>query len=63
MGMVDISEKPAVRREAEAAGRISLSSETIDVIRSGRIKKGDTLFAAEIAAMNAAKQSPLIIHH
>jgi cyclic pyranopterin phosphate synthase len=63
MGMVDITEKPIVRREAEAEGKISLSSNTIDVIRAGKIKKGDPLLVAEIAAMNAAKQTHLMIPH
>jgi cyclic pyranopterin phosphate synthase len=63
MGMVDITEKPIVRREAEAEGRITLSSDTVNVIRAGKIKKGDPLLVAEVAAMNAAKQTHLIIPH
>lgn len=63
MGMVDVSEKPIVHRLAEAAGKIFLSSETIGRIRDGQIKKGDPLQAAEIAAMNGAKQTHLLIPH
>ena len=63
MGMVDVSEKPIIHRLAEAAGRIFLSPETIGTIREGKIKKGDPLLSAEIAAMNAAKQTYLLIPH
>ncbi len=63
MGMVDITEKPVVRREAEATGTIVLSPDTIQRIENGQIKKGDPLQAAEIAAMNAAKQTHILIPH
>ncbi len=63
MGMVDITEKPVVRREAEAAGKIVLSSGTVLKIKKGQVKKGDPLLVAEIAAMNAAKQTHLLIPH
>lgn len=63
MGMVDVTEKPVVMREAEAAGRISLSQRTIQEIKARKIKKGDPLQVAEVAAMNAAKQTHLLIPH
>jgi cyclic pyranopterin phosphate synthase len=63
MGMVDITEKPIIHRQAEAAGRILLSPKTIAEIKAGRIKKGDPLQVAEVAAMNAAKQTHLLIPH
>ena len=63
MGMVDVTEKPVIRRQAEAAGEIFLSPETIEEIRGQRIKKGDPLIVAEVAAMNAAKQTHLLIPH
>lgn len=63
MGMVDVTEKPIVLRQAEAAGKILLSSKTIEEIKAGRIKKGDPLLVAEVAAMNAAKQTHLLIPH
>ena len=63
MGMVDITEKPVVRRQAEAAGSIILSRGTIEEIKAGRIKKGDPLVVAEVAGMNAAKQTHLLIPH
>jgi len=63
MGMVDVTEKPVVRRKAEAAGKILLSQKAIEEIKAGRIKKGDPLQVAEVAAMNAAKQTHLLIPH
>jgi cyclic pyranopterin phosphate synthase len=63
MGMVDVTEKPVIRREAEARGKIFLFPDTIKKINGGQIKKGDPLQAAEIAAMNAAKQTHLLIPH
>lgn len=61
--MVDVTEKPIVRRRAEAAGRIYLSQKTIEEIKAGRTKKGDPLLIAEVAGMNAAKQTHLLIPH
>jgi cyclic pyranopterin phosphate synthase len=63
MGMIDITEKPIVRRMAEASGKILLSSKSIEEIRAGTVKKGDPLQVAELAAMNAAKQTHLLIPH
>ena len=63
MGMVDITGKNVVLREAVASGRIFLSPETIEKIREKTIKKGDPLVVAEIAAMKAAKETYLLIPH
>ena len=63
MGMVDVSEKPVIQRKAEASGRIVISPDTTKRIRKGEIKKGDPLLVAEIAAMNAAKQTHILIPH
>jgi len=63
MGMVDITEKPVVKRQAEAEGKIRLSPDTVSKIKKGEIKKGDPFLIAEVAAMNAAKQTHLLIPH
>lgn len=63
MGMVDVTEKPIVKRGAEAEGKIRLSPDTIAKIKKGEIRKGDPLLIAEVAAMNAAKQTHLLIPH
>jgi cyclic pyranopterin monophosphate synthase len=63
MGMIDVTEKPVVRRRAEAAGKIYLSKKTIGVINSGQVRKGNPLPVAEVAGMSAAKQTHLLIPH
>lgn len=63
MGMVDVARKPVVVRRAEAAGRIFLSQGTIEQIKAGAVRKGDPFLVAEVAAMNAAKQTHLLIPH
>lgn len=63
MGMIDITGKKVLLREAVASGRIKLLPETIKKIRGNQIKKGDPLLVAEIAAMKAAKETYLLIPH
>ena len=59
--MIDVSGKEVVHREAGATGRINLRGNTIEKIRSGEIKKGDPLPAAEIACILAVKKTPDIL--
>ena len=63
MGMTDVTEKPVIRRQAEAAGKIFLSPDTVRKIDQGQVRKGAPLMVAEIAAMNATKQTHLLIPH
>lgn len=60
-GMVDITDKPPVRRTAIASGLIKLRRGTIEAIASGRVSKGDVLTTARIAAINAVKETPRLI--
>jgi cyclic pyranopterin phosphate synthase len=59
--MVDVSEKPATERLAVAEGRVIMSKETLDLIRSGNAKKGDVLATARIAGIMAAKRTSELI--
>ncbi|MBL9183625.1 MAG: cyclic pyranopterin monophosphate synthase MoaC [Verrucomicrobiaceae bacterium] len=59
--MVDVSSKPAVRREAVAAGRIVMHADTVKLIRENGFKKGDVLCVARIAAIQAAKHTQHLI--
>jgi cyclic pyranopterin phosphate synthase len=59
--MVDIGEKPVQQRIAIAAGHIALKAETVTLIRENQMKKGDVLTVAQIAGINAAKQTGLLI--
>jgi cyclic pyranopterin phosphate synthase len=59
--MVDVGHKPQQRRTAGAAGTIFLEAETIKLIRNNEIKKGDVLTVAQIAGIQAAKQTAALI--
>ena len=59
--MVDVSDKPVVKRIAKAEGKIWLQSKTIEKIRLGSIEKGDVFSAANIAGILAAKKTPELI--
>ncbi|MEM2104102.1 MAG: cyclic pyranopterin monophosphate synthase MoaC [Candidatus Bathyarchaeia archaeon] len=61
MAMVDVTEKPKVLREATAAGRIRLKPETINLIRNGKVEKGDPVYTAKVAGTLAAKQTSILI--
>lgn len=58
---VDISRKPVVYREAIATGRIMLRRKTIDLIRKGRLEKGDAVSLAAVAAISGAKQTSNLV--
>ena len=60
-GMVDITEKPPVFRKAAACGSIRLKEATVDAIRSGKVKKGDVISTARLAAILAVKDTPRLI--
>jgi cyclic pyranopterin phosphate synthase len=55
--MVDVSGKEEIFREATAKGTIKLKPETVDLIRDGKIAKGDPLYTAKIAGVLAAKKT------
>jgi len=59
--MVDVGNKPNQQRIALATGFISLSPQTIHLIRDNQMKKGDVLTVAEIAGIMAAKQTSSLI--
>ncbi len=59
--MVDVSKKIPQLRIAKASGFISLKESTIALIRENQIKKGDVLSLAEIAGIQAGKQTPFLI--
>jgi cyclic pyranopterin phosphate synthase len=61
MTMIDISDKPEILREATASGIIRLKPETIQLIKKGKIAKGDPLYTAKIAAILAAKRTSSLI--
>ena len=59
--MVDVSEKFETSRTAVAAGRVLMNRETFELVKSGGMKKGDVISAAQIAGIMAAKRTPDLI--
>jgi cyclic pyranopterin phosphate synthase len=59
--MIDITSKPVSYREATATGFIKLKPETIHRIKNKLVEKGDVLTASTIAAINAVKNTPLLL--
>ena len=59
--MVNVGEKAESHRVAVASGRIDMTPETFELIRSGGAKKGDVLGIARVAAIQGAKRTPDII--
>jgi cyclic pyranopterin phosphate synthase len=61
MSMVDVTAKPEVYREAKAKGTIKLKSETLQLIREGKVEKGDPFEVAKVAGILAAKNTSTLI--
>lgn len=59
--MVDVSKKPEVFRQATARGTIKLKAGTVQLIRKGKIEKGDVFTLAKTAGILAAKKTSEII--
>ena len=59
--MVDVGDKDATRREARAEAWVSVSPETIELISSQSLPKGDVFATARIAGIAAAKKTPDLI--
>ena len=59
--MVDVGGKPDTRRVAVAKGEVHLSADTLALIASGNIPKGDVFAVARIAGILAAKKTSDLI--
>src|SRR5262249_50052577 len=59
--MVDIGDKPITARAAVAGGAVRMQRETLELIRSGKIAKGEVLAVARLAGIMAAKRTPDLI--
>jgi len=55
--MVDVGEKPVTRREAIARGHVRMAPATLEAIVGGKLKKGESIAAARIAGIMAAKRT------
>lgn len=59
--MVDVADKVDQKRTAKAQGFISLSPNTIQLIKENKNKKGDVLTIAEIAGIQGGKKCSELI--
>jgi cyclic pyranopterin phosphate synthase len=59
--MVDISGKPDTARVAIARGEVVMRPDTLELIKSGSMRKGDVLSVAQIAGVMAAKRTADLI--
>ena len=59
--MVNVSEKDETRRVAVAGGRVNMSQDTLNTVKSGGLKKGDVLSVAQLAGIMGAKQTAHLI--
>ena len=59
--MIDVGSKEPTRRVAIAKGSVVMSSETLDLIRSNDVEKGDVLGVARVAGVMAAKSTAQLI--
>ena len=59
--MVDVSDKGETERTATAKGSIEMRPETMALIESGGVKKGDVLSIAQLAGIMGAKRTPDLI--
>jgi cyclic pyranopterin phosphate synthase len=59
--MVDVSEKEVTSRIALARGTIHMRPETLELIRHGKVEKGDVFSVARVAGIMAAKKTSELI--
>jgi len=55
--MVDVTAKRETPREAVAAGTVRMQPETLALIQSGGVAKGDVIAVAQVAGVMAAKRT------
>ncbi len=59
--MVDVGEKPITRRVAVAEAIVSMQPETLELIQSGSVGKGDVFEVARLAGILASKRTSELI--
>ncbi|MGC9153703.1 MAG: cyclic pyranopterin monophosphate synthase MoaC [Vulcanisaeta sp.] len=55
--MFDVTTEPTYYGEASARGFIKLKEDTVELIRQGKVEKGDVITVAKAAAIMAAKKT------
>ncbi len=59
--MVDVGAKPPVARRAVAEGFLCAAPQTLDLLESGLLPKGEALAAARVAGIMGAKRCPDLV--
>ena len=59
--MVDVGDKPPLRREAVAEGFLIAEASTLDQLEAGTLPKGEAMAVARIAGIQAAKRCDELI--
>ncbi len=59
--MVDVTQKAETERQAVAKAKIKMKPATLELIRRGKLAKGDVLTVAQTAGIMAAKETPRLI--
>ncbi len=59
--MVDVSGKSVTQREAVARGEITMNRDTFNLVKAGRMAKGDVLAVAQVAAIMGVKETSRLI--
>lgn len=59
--MVDVGGKPVTKRQAVARGKVLMQAATLNLLRKGKLPKGDVLAAARVAGIMAAKETYRLI--
>ncbi|WP_305515321.1 cyclic pyranopterin monophosphate synthase MoaC [Methanobrevibacter sp. V14] len=59
--MVEVGAKPDQKRRAVASGSILLNKNTVDLIQNEEIKKGNVLTTAQVAGIQAVKNTSSMI--
>ena len=59
--MIDVTQKKETERQAVARGKVQMKPATLDLIRKGKLEKGDVLAAARTAGILAAKETHRLI--
>ena len=59
--MVDVGGKPVTKRQAAARGKVLMQAATLNLLKKGKLPKGDVLAAARVAGIMAAKETYRLI--
>jgi len=59
--MIDVTRKKETKRQAIAKGKIKMKPATLELIRKGKLEKGDVLAVARTAGILAAKETHRLI--